>query len=170
MAREQLFASVYTKLDGSPASREDSLSEWKEFGHWLDYGKQWSMLYQKFGIGIFALLPRGLVTNTYVERTLSITRFTDWIEMIANCNEGVYSMVAAIKQLYIACMTDDVPPATLGLECLDEAELQGCDPVEALGPWNDPGRDVHEVWDEQDVELDEIFVASTCLSEEGSGG
>ena len=43
--------------------------------------------------------------------------------MIANCNEGVYSMVAAIKQLYIACMTDDVLPATLGLECLDEAEL-----------------------------------------------
>ena len=43
--------------------------------------------------------------------------------MIAKCNKGVYSIVAAIKQLYIACITDNVPLATLGLEYLDKAKL-----------------------------------------------
>jgi hypothetical protein len=59
-------------------------------------------------------------------------------------------------------MTDNNLLATLCLERLDDAELLECDLLAALGLWEDSGRDVQEVWDEEGKDLNTILVALTC--------
>ena len=129
VAKEQLFSSVYSRDSRPNATREACAAEWKEFGRWLDYGRRWCMLKDKFGLGIFGLLPRSVISNSFIERGLTVTRFAQWVEMVATCNTNVREMAKAIAPLYDACITDQAPPARLLLEDMDEDQWKDCDPL-----------------------------------------
>jgi hypothetical protein len=64
------------------------------------------------------------VTNTYVEQTLLIARFTEWINIIAECNSYMHAIVSVIKRLYIVCITNSALLETLCLEYIADSKLQ----------------------------------------------
>jgi hypothetical protein len=110
VAKEHLFLTTYEEESESPATKENSPEEWKEFGRFLDYGRRWSLLKTRFGVGIFGLLPRGTITNTFIERTLTQTRLVQWMEMLEDCNQVVKDMAVVVEPLLTACMTGMPPP------------------------------------------------------------
>jgi hypothetical protein len=62
------FAETYLALE---AQSEDYERKAKRFEHQLRFGERWERLRREFGPGVFALLPRTVVTNTWVEQTLN---------------------------------------------------------------------------------------------------
>ena len=57
--------------------------------------------------------------------------------MIAECNSNVQEMLAAIGPLFLACMTDDVPPPVLSLEHIEDADIATCNLIVALTLFED---------------------------------
>jgi len=132
VAKEHLFGASYKAEDGTFADAKKNPVDFREFGRELEFGKRWCMLKAKFGVGVFALLPRGIVTNHFIERGMSMTRYAQWIEMIRVCNSQVETVAQAIQPLYVACMTNKSPPERLVLEAMRDDEFPGCDPHIAL--------------------------------------
>ncbi|KAF2702537.1 hypothetical protein K504DRAFT_245451 [Pleomassaria siparia CBS 279.74] len=75
VAKEHLFSLTYKRYLGRAATKGTDWELWLAFSDYLDWGKRWNVLKKRFrGVGIFRLLPRSLVPNTFVERTLSQAR------------------------------------------------------------------------------------------------
>ncbi|KAF2702528.1 hypothetical protein K504DRAFT_245649 [Pleomassaria siparia CBS 279.74] len=121
VAKEHLFSSTYKRYLGRAATKGTDRELWLAFGDYLDWGKRWNVLKKRFGgVGIFGLLPRSLVPNTFVERTLSQARLSQWADMVAECNPDVVQMAARIEPLFLACMDESAPPPEFAfLEHLD---------------------------------------------------
>ena len=134
VAKKYLFGIQYGTPGQEKPTEQTSPSAWKEFGRNLEAGKRWCMLKAKFGIGIFAILPRNSVSNTYIERGGTMAVFTQWMNMVAECNERVFDSSAAIEELYISCMMDRPPPPVLLLEELSDDDVGFCDLVTGLQP------------------------------------
>ncbi|KAF2702559.1 hypothetical protein K504DRAFT_233276 [Pleomassaria siparia CBS 279.74] len=77
VAKEHLFSSTYKRYLGRAATKGTNQELWLAFSDYLDWGKRWNVLKKQFrGVGIFGLLPRSLVLNTFVKRTLSQARLS----------------------------------------------------------------------------------------------
>ncbi|KAF2702372.1 hypothetical protein K504DRAFT_459806 [Pleomassaria siparia CBS 279.74] len=110
-AKDHLFTSTYKKYLGRAATKRTDPELWRAFGDYLDWGKRWNVLKKRFGsIGVFGLLPRSLIPNTFVERTLSQARLSQWADMVAECNPDVMMMAKRIEPLFLACMEESAPP------------------------------------------------------------
>jgi hypothetical protein len=120
-AKEHLFGSTYKRDLGRLPTKATDPDLWTAFGDQLDWGKRWNVLKKRFGgVGIFALLPRSLVPNAFVEKTLTQTRLSQWADMVAECNKDVVEMAARIEPLFLACMEESEPPPEFAfLENLD---------------------------------------------------
>lgn len=111
LAKERLFATVYDNKLGIQPTKDSHPDEWRSFGQFLDWGKRWNMIKKRFDSpGIFALLPRTMVPNAFIEKTLNQTRVSQWIEMLAECNTPVADMAFLIEPLFLACMQEESPP------------------------------------------------------------
>lgn len=83
--------------------------DYETFLRTLKHGKRWLCLEASFGCGIFALLPKSRVPNTYVERTLTDELLQLWIRTLHHCSPVVVRMAKEITSL-IALFADDRPP------------------------------------------------------------
>ena len=112
VAKEHLFALVYSMDLGRRPTKADDFGLWSDFSQFLDWGKRWNMIKRRFGsVGIFGLLPRSSIPNAFVERSLTQVRVSQWIEMIAECNQDVVIMANKIEPLFRACMEESQPPS-----------------------------------------------------------
>lgn len=158
VAREQLFSEVHRDENGNTISVQDNPTSYRSWSRYLEYGKRWKMLKDRFGVGIFALLPRGGVPNSFVERR-PLRVLQEWIEMIARCNERVKDMAEAIEPLLLSCLREEQPPGELLLETVDSGELGEYDLLDLLLPAADTQRNFEVVSDNIDVP-DSQLVAS----------
>lgn len=144
MAREQLFGEVYRQDDDTLMIGDDNTARYRAWNRYLEYGKRWMMLREKFGVGIFALLPRGGVPNSFVERR-PIQRLEDWMNMLTKCNDNVREMSEAIEPLLVSCMREEQPPEQLLFEAVDAVEFQEWDREDLFLPAADTQRGFVEV-------------------------
>jgi hypothetical protein len=75
----------------------------------LKHGKRWLYLEATFGCGIFALLPKTRVPNTFLERTLTDELFAMWVRTLYACSPLVVRMSKELSDL-VALFADDRPP------------------------------------------------------------
>ncbi|KAF2702500.1 hypothetical protein K504DRAFT_466294 [Pleomassaria siparia CBS 279.74] len=80
-AKDHLFTSTYKKYLGRAATKRTDPELW-----------------------------RALIPNTFVERTLSQARLSQWADMVAECNLDVMIMAKRIELLFLACMEESAPP------------------------------------------------------------
>ncbi|KAF2706096.1 hypothetical protein K504DRAFT_459424 [Pleomassaria siparia CBS 279.74] len=59
---------------------------------------------------LFTLTYKNLIPNTFVERTLSQARLSQWADMVAECNLDVIMIAKRIEPLFLACMEESAPP------------------------------------------------------------
>ncbi|KAI8930546.1 hypothetical protein NX059_012158 [Plenodomus lindquistii] len=119
MAKEHLFTTTYQDDLGRLPTKDDDPEQWSAFGTYLDWGKRWNVLKQRFGtIGIFGILPRG--ANNFIEKTLSQARVEQWAAMVKECNADAQAMAYNMEPLFLACMEELEPPVEFAfLEKLD---------------------------------------------------
>lgn len=132
VAKERLFQRIYKRPSENSPSPKANPVEWKAFSTELESGRRWCMLKAKFGLGIFALLPRSVISNNFIERGLTIMRFGQWIEMVATCNTTVAELADAVEGVFVACMMDCAPPKRMLLEDLTDEELEQFDALTAF--------------------------------------
>lgn len=88
----------------------------RRFEHQLQYGERWARLRGEFGPGIFALLPSTVVTNSWVEQTLSATQFDAWLSILRRHNRPDATMVDRAWRLVEGALSGKEPPVRLRLE------------------------------------------------------
>lgn len=157
VARDQLFTAVFNH-DGVVIPEDERAARYRNWNRYLEYGKRWSMLKEKFGVGIFAVLPRGGVPNSFVERR-NIQRLAEWLDMLAECNDRVKELSVAMEPLLLCCMQEDEPPPRLLLETIDAEGFEDTVSTDLLMPVADTQRTFEHVSE------DEIIIEDSQLSE-----
>lgn len=155
VARERLFQEIDSQGRASDSQGVNPANH-KLWNRYLEYGKRWLLLKERFGIGVFALMPRGLGINSFVERT-PIKRVQDWMNMLATCNPNVRDMSDAIEPLLVSCMMEESPPGVLLLETVEATEFDEWDAIDLLLPASDTQRDFEIVLDTVQVEDSQPF-------------
>ncbi|KAH9859286.1 hypothetical protein J1614_012173 [Plenodomus biglobosus] len=107
--------------------------EYETFLRTIKHGKRWLRLEREFGCGIFALLPKSRVSNTYVERTLTDNLFLLWLRVLSHCSPLVVRLAKDLTSV-IAQLADDLPPpaSRLRLEDMGEELPESEEPTEDL--------------------------------------
>lgn len=149
VAREQLFRALLQAYHEDYA-RDNYTTRYRSWNRYLDYGKRWWMLRQKFGIGIFALMPKGGIPHAFVERR-PIHRLEDWIQMVATCNENIQETCEAIEPLFLRCMAEEAPPEQLFLEVVEEEDIEDWSFVALLKPTEDRDRSFQNLTNEHGI-------------------
>jgi hypothetical protein len=162
VAREQLFQEVCQQEDGIWTRDSESSSKYRSWNRYLDYGKRWFMLKERFGIGILALFPRGGVSNSFVERR-PIKRLEDWMDMLAKCNNSVMDMSTAIEPLLVSCMREEEPPEMLRFEMIDEDEFRDMDRMDCFELAEDTQRSFEIVRESVEVEESQFSETQEAL-------
>lgn len=101
--------------DLDPRGKEYRRQE-RRFEHQVQYGERWARLRGEFGPGIFALLPSSVVTNSWVEQTLSATQFDAWLSILRRHNRPDATMVERAWRLVEGALSGKEPPVRLRLE------------------------------------------------------
>lgn len=96
----------------------------RRFEHQLQYGERWARLRGEFGPGIFALLPSTVVTNSWVEQTLSATQFDAWLSILRRHNRPDATMVERAWRLVEGALSGEKPPVRLRLEEIPFEEME----------------------------------------------
>ncbi|OSS53248.1 hypothetical protein B5807_02968 [Epicoccum nigrum] len=125
VAKEHLFRIAYETDDGHMPTKEANPELWTDFGQLLDWGRRWNILKVLTGsVGIFGLLPKNAILNSWIERQLTQTRVRQWIGMVLECNPDVPLIAARIEPLFLACMQESKPPSEfMFLERLDDYQI-----------------------------------------------
>jgi hypothetical protein len=112
IAREHLFAKVYSCPERPSPTKEEHPEVWATFTNFLEWGKRWNLIKTRFGsVGIFGLLPRSQISNAFVEKQLTTQALvSQWVEMIAECNRDASALALHIEPLFLACMEQSEPP------------------------------------------------------------
>jgi hypothetical protein len=75
VAKEYLFRIGYETDDGHMPTKEANPELWIDFGQLLDWGRRWNILkVLTSSVGIFRLLPKNAILNSWIERQLTQTR------------------------------------------------------------------------------------------------
>ena len=115
---------------GQPAKGD---RDFEKFLRTLKHGKRWLRMEEDFGCGIFALLPKSRVSNTYVERTLTDELFLLWVRILHHCSELVVRMAEACSPLVALFADDESPPASrAALEDVEYDLAESAHPTEEL--------------------------------------
>lgn len=129
--------------DVDPSGKEYRRQE-RRFEHQLQYGERWARLRGEFGPGIFALLPSTVVTNSWVEQTLSATQFDAWLSILRRHNRPDATMVERAWRLVEGALSGEEPPVRLRLEDIPFEDMgRGCRDPSILSP-STPMRDEEE--------------------------
>jgi len=88
----------------------------RRFKHQLQYGERWARLRGEFGPGIFALLPSIVVTNSWVEQTLSATQFDAWLSILRRHNHPDTTLVERAWRLVEGALSGEKAPVRLRLK------------------------------------------------------
>jgi len=116
----------------------------RRFEHQLQYGERWARLRGEFGPGIFALLPSTVVTNTWVEQTLSATQFDVWLSILRRHNRPDATMAERAWRLVEGALSGEEPPVRLRLEEVSFEDMsRDCRDPSILSP-SVPARDEEE--------------------------
>lgn len=95
----------------------------KSFERQLRLGERWCRLRREFGPGIFALLPRIVVSNRWVEQTLKAAQFDAWLDVLKRHNPPDRVVVARAGELIEMALNGDEPPIRLRLEMSSSADI-----------------------------------------------
>lgn len=107
----------------------------RRFEHQLQYGERWARLRGEFGPGIFALLPSTVVTNSWVEQTLTATQFDAWLSTLRRHNRPDATMVERAWRLVEGALSGEQAPLRLRLEEIPFEEMdRGCRDPSVLLP------------------------------------
>jgi hypothetical protein len=87
----------------------DNLS-WSRFQRMLKHGRRWLALERAFTCGIFALIPKTRVPNTFLERKLSDEHFALFIRLLVHCSPLVTRMAKAISDVVERLANEGDPP------------------------------------------------------------
>jgi len=129
--------------DLDPKGKEYRRQE-RRFEHQLQYGERWARLRSEFGPGIFALLPSTVVTNSWVEQTLSSAQFDAWLSILRRHNRPDAAMVERAWRLVEGALGGEEPPVRLRLEDIPFEDMgRGCRDPSILSP-STPTRDEEE--------------------------
>jgi hypothetical protein len=124
-----------TRLTEAHPNLEPDDEEYKRakerFQRCLQFGERWARLRREFGSGMFALLPSVMVTNKWVERTLSAVQFEAWFNVMKRHNRPNPTIVDRVGQLVDMALGGARPPVQLRLEGASPADIARdcCDPA-----------------------------------------
>lgn len=93
------------------------------FKRQLQFGERWARLRREFGRGIFALLPDAVVTNRWIEQTLSATQFDTWLNILKRHNRPDTEIVKRVALLVEQALGGSRPPTRLRLEGASHADV-----------------------------------------------
>lgn len=114
-AMDQMYWACYPDLQGKPRSCNKGLS--RKFGTTLEHAEKWHALREEFGIGIFALVPRG--ANTWFEK-LPFKDLPVYFGLVAAVNPAAANMAEMITERVLSLWRREAPPEQrLRLEHLD---------------------------------------------------
>lgn len=85
-------------------------SEWETFQRMLKHGNRWLALEKDFTCGIFALLPKSRISNTYLERKLSDAFYALWRRTLRNCSPLAVRMAETLAPLVQQMACNESPP------------------------------------------------------------
>jgi hypothetical protein len=151
-----------TRLTEAHPNLEPDDEEYKRakerFQRCLQFGERWARLRREFGPGMFALLPSNMVTNKWVERTLSTVQFEAWFNVMKRHNRPNPTIVDRVGQLVDMALGGARPPVQLRLEGASPADIARdcCDPA-ILYPVEDIQLEEDPFFSEGDF-LDEIEI------------
>jgi len=113
VAKEHYFQMIY----GAGANHKTNLKEWRAFERMLSLGKRWLMLTEKFGYGVLAVIPASRVSDTFIERTLSLEHIKVWIVMLKTMVPGLADWSKKMEELLLRFVQKlEPPPQMLRLE------------------------------------------------------
>jgi hypothetical protein len=148
IVREQLFNDI-SQLGQGTSMGEARSGRWRTWNRYLDYGKRWYMLKQRFGVGIFALLPRAGAFNSFVERR-PLARLEQWMDMVATCNKDARDMAMAIEPLLVSCMEEGKPPGQLLLETVNREDYKAWTCEDLFMPVDNTQTRLEEIDDDEE--------------------
>lgn len=102
---------------------EDYRRHKARFKRQLQFGERWARLRREFGRGIFALLPDAVVTNRWIEQTLSATQFDTWLNILKRHNRPDDEIVERVARLVEQALGGSRPPTRLRLEGASHADV-----------------------------------------------
>ncbi|KAI8930539.1 hypothetical protein NX059_012151 [Plenodomus lindquistii] len=140
--------------------------EYETFLRTIKHGKRWLRLEREFGAGIFALLPKSRVPNTYIERTLTDNLFLLWMRVVSHCCPLVLQCARKLNDVVTRLADDMAPPLTrLGLEEAHEDMVDSEEATEELASLLEPADHPVRVREVADSDEEDVFVR-----EEGGRG
>lgn len=93
------------------------------FKRQLQFGERWARLRREFGRGIFALLPDAVVTNRWIEQTLSAAQVDSWFNILKRHNRPDAEIVERVARLVEQALGGSRPPTRLRLEDASHADV-----------------------------------------------
>jgi len=87
-AKQTLFRVLYPQWRDveNPNRNESTKSAYAKYDRLIKAGKRWSLMRDRLGPGLFALIPESTVSHTFVEHDLKIEQFHIWVTLIQRWN------------------------------------------------------------------------------------
>jgi hypothetical protein len=99
--KTQVLRAMYTIVNPNAPCNNVTADDpkWNAFRRVVKRGLRWLMLEKEFTCGIYAILPRSRLPNTFVERKLDNTTFMLWCRMVSRCNPIAFKMARALEHV-----------------------------------------------------------------------
>ena len=86
-AKLQLFRCLYPARAEGMEPRKIISAKWTRLTTRLSYAKRWAFIRDRLGVGIFWVMPRGILSHSFVEQTLRRWNHLEvWIELVQKRN------------------------------------------------------------------------------------
>jgi hypothetical protein len=105
-AKRQLFLRLYPEFEHVDSLRRSQESRflYSRFTRQISRGRRWQLLGQRFGRGIFALIPHQ-ISHRYVERGIAMdSLFQTWLDLIGRFNDRVETLAESLVRIVEATL------------------------------------------------------------------